>query len=53
MKNNIPNGCFVVGKAIMCHCKDCGKLVRLNKLLLGSLHICLTEEEKKLKYEAS
>jgi hypothetical protein len=27
-------------------CGVCGKLVRLNKPLLGSLHICLTEEER-------
>ena len=27
------------------YCELCGKLVRLNKSILGSLHVCLTDEE--------
>lgn len=34
------------GKVIM-QCGYCGKFVRLNKPLLGSLHICLSEAERR------
>ena len=40
---------LVVGGKIYAYCHWCGKMVRLNKLILGSLHICLTEEEKDAK----
>jgi hypothetical protein len=26
-------------------CACCGKLVKVNKFLFGSLHVCLTDEE--------
>ena len=28
-------------------CSYCGSIVKLNKFLFGSMHICLTEEEQK------
>ena len=42
---NLPPGAFVVGSKIYCKCDDCGKLVQLNKFILGDVHLCLTEEE--------
>lgn len=30
-------------------CEWCGKVVRLNKPLFGSMHLCLTEEGRALK----
>ncbi len=32
-------------------CGDCGRIVRINKPLLGSWHLCSTEEER-VKYKA-
>lgn len=46
MKNDIPEGCFVIGNKLMGTCKWCGKLVQLNKWIFSSLHICLTDEER-------
>lgn len=40
---------IVTNGKIYDYCSDCGRLVRLNKPILGSLHICLTEEEKRYK----
>jgi hypothetical protein len=36
---------IIVGGSIYCECLDCGKLVRVNKPILGSLHFCLSDEE--------
>ena len=44
-----PEGFFVVGNKLYATCKDCGKMVQVNKLFFGSLHICRTEEEIKNK----
>jgi hypothetical protein len=30
-------------------CKTCGKIVRINKPILGSLHFCLSDEDEVLK----
>ncbi len=30
-------------------CRECNKLIRYDKPILGSLHFCLTEEEIALK----
>lgn len=30
-------------------CDDCNKLVRLNKVFFGSMHVCLSPEEKAQK----
>ena len=32
-------------------CRECGKLIRYDKPILGSLHFCLTEEEIAEKRE--
>lgn len=40
INNNPPRGTFIVGDKLMCVCATCGKLVRLDKPILGSLHIC-------------
>lgn len=34
---------IVTNGKIYCQCKDCGKLVRLNKAFFGSLHICVDQ----------
>lgn len=31
---------FIVGNKVMAVCSECGTLVRLDKPLLGSLHLC-------------
>lgn len=36
-------------KGLYSQCLDCGKFIKLNKFLLGSLHVCLSEEEKNKK----
>lgn len=37
-------GLFVVGNAIYGKCSRCGKLIRWNKWLFGSLHVCEPDE---------
>ena len=44
-----PKGTFVVGNGLYMQCRYCEKIVRINKLFFGSMHICLTEEEQKVK----
>lgn len=34
------NSMYTVGNSIYAVCKRCGSLVKLNKWLFGSLHIC-------------
>jgi len=41
----LPDGCFVVGNRLMGKCYACGKIIRINKPFLGSMHLCLTDEE--------
>lgn len=36
------------GSHIYERCSDCGSVVRINKPIFGSMHLCLSEEEKKL-----
>lgn len=36
---------IIVGNGIYSHCPTCGSLVKINKFLFGSLHVCLTDEE--------
>lgn len=47
--NQLPPGVFVVGNQLYTQCGACGKVIRLNKPILGSLHICLTDEELAAK----
>lgn len=47
--NRPPPGAFVVGKQLWARCQHCGALVRLNKPIFGSLHICLSEKERRAK----
>lgn len=49
MNNNLPKGTFVVGNSIYGTCSDCGSLVKVNKFIFGSFHICLSDEEKLQK----
>lgn len=35
----------VVGNGLYQKCQACEQVVRLNKPLIGSFHLCLTEEE--------
>jgi len=46
VNNDLPKGTFVVGNKLYGKCIWCGKGIRINKPILGSLHLCLTEEEK-------
>ena len=38
----------VIGGKLMAVCRNCGKIIRLDKPLFGSIHVCATEEEQKL-----
>ena len=49
-KNNMKKDYIIVGNKIYTTCGICKKLVQVNKFLLGSLHICLTEKEIIRKY---
>lgn len=35
----------IIGNKIYEVCADCGDIVQINKFMVGSLHICLTNEE--------
>lgn len=43
--SNIPENMFVIGNKLMTQCKVCGKIVRVDKPIIGSLHSCLTDGE--------
>lgn len=40
----------IVGGKLMEVCPMCGKIVRIDKPLLGSMHFCVTEEEYSKNY---
>ena len=42
---------ILIGNKLWERCPDCGKIVQLNKLFFGSMHICLTSTERKLRRE--
>lgn len=42
-----PDDLIFAGNGIWGFCKYCHNLVRLNKPILGSLHICVTESERQ------
>jgi len=44
MKGMSNDGCYGMQLRV---CADCGDLVRINKPILGSLHICVTECERR------
>lgn len=44
---HLPDGLFVVGHRIYSICRYCGGIVRVDKPLFGSLHFCLTDEQRK------
>ena len=44
------NKILIAGNKIYQRCSYCNKLVQLNKWLVGSVHICLTEKEIEKKY---
>lgn len=44
--NNPPEGTFVVGNKLMSQCRYCRKILRVDKPIFGSLHICLSDEER-------
>jgi len=37
----------IIGGRLFDVCRDCGGIVRLDKPLFGSLHICTTDEERE------
>jgi len=36
---------ITIGGKLMTICRDCGKLIRMDKPIFGSWHICATDEE--------
>lgn len=45
-----PGEVLIVGGKIYGVCADCERFLQVNKFLFGSMHICLSEEERKLKH---
>lgn len=41
-----PGEVLVVGNDAYTTCSDCGKVVRINKWLVGCLHLCVPPEER-------
>ena len=35
-----PSSVFTAGSGVYTFCGQCGKLVKMNKWILGSLHVC-------------
>lgn len=44
-----PGSIFTVGNKLMGMCRDCEKIVRMDKPIFGSLHVCLSDEERNAK----
>lgn len=42
-----PIGTFIVGNKLMAVCRDCGKVVRVDKPIIGSLHVCTLEAAQR------
>lgn len=42
---------IIAGNKIYKNCPDCEQLIQINKFLIGSLHICLTDEELEQKQD--
>ena len=38
--SRLPNGMFRFGNKLYAQCKECGSVVRINKPIIGSLHLC-------------
>ena len=38
----------IVGGKLMSVCSGCAKIIRLDKPILGSLHICTTDDERRI-----
>ena len=47
-KNKVPFG-FVVNDKWYMTCGLCGNLIRVDKPIFGSMHLCLSEEEERAK----
>ena len=45
----IPHGTFLIGHRLMGTCDACGKIVRINKPILGSAHICTLPDVPETK----
>jgi hypothetical protein len=53
MSQSQPPYGFIVGDRWYGICCWCQKLVRIDKPILGSLHFCLTEDQKRARSELS
>ncbi len=49
IESDLINGgkAFIAGGRVLVQCRDCGKVVRLDKYFLGSLHICSLERAQE------
>jgi len=43
---------IISGKHIWDRCPRCGKMIRLNKFLIGDLHLCTVTQEEEINLEA-
>lgn len=44
---------IIAGNGIYARCADCGKLVKLNKWGIGSMHFCVSPEERAQRHEVT
>ena len=48
MTIDLPGGRWLSGGKIFGTCEMCEKVVRLDKPLIGSMHLCLEQEERQV-----
>lgn len=50
IKDQFLSGAIIqIDKKLYARCLDCGKIVHINKMFFGSLHACLTTEERLMR----
>ena len=51
MSKQSKDDIIIAGNKLYAICDDCGRLVRVNKPFLGTIHFSLSDEERKIKRE--
>ena len=49
LMNHLPPGCWVIGRTIYCQCARCNKVVRVNKPIIGSMHLCAMNDTRRFQ----
>lgn len=45
--SNVPEGYFVVGNKLYSKCYACGKMIRVDRFIFGSMHLCVEEPQQQ------